>query len=485
MFLLLSLPLSFAALAVTPPDTTLYNESYRPQYHFTPAHRWIGDPCGLVKHDGKYMGYSWGAAETVDLIHWRELNDHAIKGVPSGVATFTGSVVVDRNNTAGYGDGAMIAAFTSFDEKSKNESQSIAFSHDGGVTFDYYDLNPVIDIWSTEFRDPTVIWDDKTGKWVMLVAKALEKKVAFYRSDDLKHWEWMSDFGPMGDAERSWECPDMFMVPVEGSNARRWVLVVSVNWAREQYFVGDFDGTRFIPDWPDSAPQYVDSGLDYYASRVFQDYDDPEGEVCTLGWVNTWDYAQAAPGNWGKGVWSIPRKLSLYAASDGMRLRQQPVDALKSLRESPVTLNKKLRAGVCDLPAVSAMGNVYELDAEITVDRGADDVAGLNLCCGDGRKVVVSYDSASQYLTVDRRNVADVVLPKFDRIAFDRVPMKDNRVRLRILVDRSTIEIFANNGEHVFTLLTYPGDTQTGVEVFSLRGRSRVDMTAWPLKSIH
>lgn len=187
-----------------------YTEKWRPQFHFTPAHRWIGDPCGLVYFQGKFHAYSWGAAESEDLIHWKERNQNAITDIPTGVAPFTGSVVVDKNNSAGYGDNAFIAAFTSFDEQSKKQSQSIAFSLDEGETFQYYDLNPVIDIWSTEFRDPTVIWDENTHRWIMLVAKALEKKVAFYASKDMKHWDWLSDFGPMGDNEKSWECPDMF-----------------------------------------------------------------------------------------------------------------------------------------------------------------------------------------------------------------------------------------------------------------------------------
>ena len=176
------------SLNVSASDTTLYQEKYRPQYHFTPAHRWIGDPCGLLKFNGKYHAYSWGGAESTDLVHWKELNDHAIKGVPKGISTFTGGGVVDKKNSAGYGENAFVAAFTSYDEQTKKQSQSIAFSRDGGVSYQYYDLNPVIDIWSTEFRDPTVIWDKKNNRWVMLVAKALEKKVAFYGSDDLKHW---------------------------------------------------------------------------------------------------------------------------------------------------------------------------------------------------------------------------------------------------------------------------------------------------------
>ena len=273
-------------------DSATYVEKYRPQFHYTPAHRWMGDPSGLIKYKNKYKAYNWGAVESDDLVYWKELNKSAIINVPEDRATFTGSTVVDKWNTTGYGEDAMIAIFTGFHKDSKKQAQDIAISTDGGEVFHYYDRNPVLDIWSTEFRDPTVIYDEKEGRWIMVVAKALEKKVAFYYSKNLKDWEWLSDFGPLGDADRSWECPDLFQLPVNGDrNDMKWVLVVSVNWAREQYFIGDFNGREFVADEPDQYPLYIDSGLDYYASRVFQDYDSEEAPVYTLGWVCTWDYA--------------------------------------------------------------------------------------------------------------------------------------------------------------------------------------------------
>ena len=461
-------------------DTVLYHEPYRPQYHFTPAHRWIGDPCGLLKYNGEYLAYSWGAAKSTDLVHWSEINRDAIKGLPEKTSPFTGSVVVDKNNSAGWGNDVLVAAFTSFDQDSKKQSQSVAFSHDGGMTFQYYDLNPVIDIWSTEFRDPTVIRYAPTGKWVMAVAKALEKKVAFYESDDLKHWTWTSDFGPMGDNEKSWECPDLFQLEVEQTGEKKWVLLVSVNWAREQYFVGDFDGKQFIPDTPYTQPLYVDEGLDYYASRVFQNYDSDDQPVYTLGWVNTWDYAPQAPSQWGKGVWSVPRRLTLAETPGGLRLRQYPAGALEVLRGDQYNFSRKLAAGTISLPKVADMDNCYELKFDI--DPSKNDVVGLNLCCGDGRKVTVSYDSSSKYLTVDRTNSTDAELPKFSRMAYTRIEGKPD---FRIFVDKSTIEIFTADGATVLTLLTYTAPGQNGAEIFSQRGGSKVNITAWPLASIH
>lgn len=469
-----------AGAAVKDVDTRLYCEKYRPQYHFTPAHRWSGDPCGTLRHHGKYLAYSWGAATSEDLLYWTELNGHAIKGVPDGISTFTGSVVADVRNTSGHGPDALVAVFTSADEHTRKQSQSIAFSHDGGTTFQYYGLNPVLDIWSTEFRDPTVFWDDKAARWVMLVAKALEKKVAFYASSDLMHWEWLSDFGPMGDSERSWECPDMFRLPVENSGERKWILVVSVNWAREQYFIGEWDGTRFVPDHADAAPQYVDEGLDFYASRTFRDFDNPDTEdVYSIGWVNSWDYATAAPSEWGKGIWSIPRKLSLCQTDGIVRLCQRPAPQIEGLRQPPYDISLHPAPGVTALEKVSGMGNVYELKIRMT--STVPDVAGLNLCVGDGRKLTISVDTSSRYLTVDRTNTTDASIPKFERIAYTRLKDRSDMIELDLFVDRSTVEIFTDAGKTVLTLLTYPSETQTGAELFTHRGTTHIRLTAYPL----
>lgn len=475
----------FATVDAAKPADSLYHERYRPQYHFTPAHRWIGDPCGNVLHNRSYRAYSWGAYESPDLVHWTEHNDHAIKNVPEGIATFTGSVVVDSAGTAGYGDGAYVAAFTSFDKESKKQSQSIAHSHDGGRTFMYYDLNPVLDIWSTEFRDPTVIPWPADSTWVMVVAKALEKKVGIYRSPDLKQWTWASDFGPMGDVEKSWECPDLFQLPLDGDTSRmKWIMLVSVNWAREQYFVGDFDGRTFTPDssYTYKMPVYVDDGLDYYASRVFQDYDHVPGTspVYTMGWVNTWDYAQQAPTTYGKGIWSLPREYTLVSTPSGPRLRQKPAAALETLRGKAIRRDLRLRTGVTPLPFIAPLENVYELEADFDVE--GTEPFGLWLCEGEGRRVNISYDPASGYLTLDRSNTTDATIPSFERVSHVKTGAPDNRLRLHIFVDKSTIEIFVNNGGHTLTALTYASPGQTSASLWSLNTATRAHLTVYPLK---
>lgn len=479
LIILASASTAFAA----PEADNLYNEPLRPQYHFTPAHRWIGDPCGLVHFDGKFHAYSWGCAVSEDLVHWEEVNKESLVDVPKGIGRFTGSVVVDKWNSAGYGKDTFIAAFTSFDQESKKQSQSIAHSHDGGLTFRYYDQNPVLDIWSTEFRDPTVIRDEKNNRWVMLVARALEKKVAFYGSDDLKHWEWLSDFGPAGDNEKSWECPDMFRLPVDGNpDNSKWVLLVSINWAKEQYFVGEFDGTRFIPDNPEQEPLYVDAGLDYYASRTFQDYDGSLPGVYSIGWVSTWDYAQHVPTEYGKGVWSLPRMMELKSTPEGLRLVQTPYKGLRDLRGEEYRFSSKLKPGVTPLKRVPGWSNQYEIEATISTDKA--NTVGFNFFVGNGRKLVLSYDTESQVLMLDRTNVSIKELPKFERIAFAKLPPVDGSITLDIFVDKSVIEVFANGGECVMTALAFPDESGVGAEVFALRNGTQVTLNSYPIRSI-
>lgn len=464
-------------------NETLYQEKYRPQYHFSPKHSWIGDPSGLMYYQGKYHMYWWGKAESDDLVYYQEVSPNVMQDVDKNIACFTGSALIDKENSAGYGKDAYIAALTVFEKDSKKQAQGIAFSHDGR-TFHHYDGNPVLDIWSTEFRDPTVFWSEQTQKWVMVVAKALEKKVKFYESDDLKHWTWTSDFGPWGDSEKSWECPDLFQLPVDDDwNNRKWVLVVSVNWAQEQYFIGDFDGKTFkLMEKHPETPLYIDKGLDYYASRTFRDYDGTQREVISLGWVATWDYAQQQPSTYGKGFWSVPRKLELKSYPEGLRMIQLPIEQLQSLRENLFKKTSDLNVGCQPLRGFKPRQNVYELD--ITYSTTVSNTIGLNLCVGEGRKVVISYDTDSHNLMIDRTNTADCVIPKFSRVAHALVEPQNDKLRLHIYVDQSSIEIFANDGKDVFTLQTFPSEAQTGIETFALRKGTKMELKAWTLKSI-
>jgi levanase len=263
-------------------------ETYRPQLHFTPAKNWMNDPNGMVFHNGKYHLFyqynpqgdqwgdiSWGHAVSTDLVHWKELG----VAIPASEneMIFSGSIVVDEKNTSGFGEGAMVALYTSLNPTTNIQAQSLAYSTDDGTTWTKYSGNPIIDLGSKDFRDPKVFWYGKGGYWIMSVALAADKKIRFYRSADLKAWTQLSDFGPANSVGGVWECPDLFQVPVDGDPSRKkWVLAVSVSsgavagGSGVQYFTGDFDGTTFTADniVADPAPP---------TGQVFEDFENGYG----------------------------------------------------------------------------------------------------------------------------------------------------------------------------------------------------------------
>jgi len=227
-----------------------YSERYRPQFHFTPPTGWMGDPSGLIYEDGNYHLFYWGHAVSRDLVHW----EHWPRALTNenGVGVMSGSAVMDWKNTSGFGLNGkppMVAIYSGLHQTDRRQTQNLADSNDGGRTWTKYSGNPVIDIGSTEFRDPQVFWYEPDRRWIMVVALAAETKVRFYASPDLKHWTQLSDFGPAGATDGVWECPDMFPLPVNGNPKRtKWVLKVDVQPTGGQYFIGDFDGRNFHVD---------------------------------------------------------------------------------------------------------------------------------------------------------------------------------------------------------------------------------------------
>lgn len=472
----------------------LYHEHYRNQYHFSPRKGWISDPCGFLYYEGKYHCYWWGCAESPDMVRFTEVNNHSQLDVPKGKQCWTGCVVADVDNTAGFGKGAYISCLTHNDPKAKLQTQGLGISQDHGRTFNWYEGNPVLDICYQDFRDPTVIWDDDSQQWLMVVSKTLESKAAFYASKDLKHWEWLSDFGPAGRTYRCFECPDFFKLPVEGTGENvngklvnckyKWVLVVSVDWDNEQYFVGDFDGKEFHAEGlvPETG-LYVDRAPDYYASRTVKDFDGTlAGEVYSMGWMSNWTYCRLLPHTYGQGFWSIPRRLSLCETSSGYRLSQQPKEEIKSLRCDAMTFKGRLKAGLTPIKHIASLGNIYE--AEVIFDCASGNTVGMNLCVGNGRKLVVTYDIDSHSLTVDRTQVADFSMEKFERTCHGKVYPINGKLKLRIFVDKCSVEIFSEDGQNVFSLATFAADNQTGFEFFALKSSVQYSMTVWPLKSI-
>lgn len=495
----------------------LYHEHYRGQYHFSQRQGWISDPCGFLYYEGKFHCYWWGCAESEDLVHWDEQNNHSQLDVPHGKQCWTGCVVADVGNTAGFGEGKYISCLTHNDPAAKRQTQGLGISDDHGRTFSYYEGNPVLDIGYEDFRDPTVIWHEESQQWIMIVSKTLESKAAFYASKDLKKWEWLSDFGPAGRTYRCFECPDMFKLKVENGphkGEERWVLVVSVDWDNEQYFVGDFDGREFHAEGlVDETGLYVDCAPDYYASRTVKDFSSSSsgktlgGEVYSIGWMSNWTYCRLLPvypgteaqrGGGTKGFWSVPRRLSLRQTPDGLRLSQQPKEELKTLRGRQLDFKGRLKPGITPIKPIAALGNTYE--AEVTFDcsssllggpRGSGSTFGMNLCVGEGRKLVVTYSADSHSLVVDRTQVDDFsaeqkakLCGKFERTCHSKVTPIDGKLKLRIFVDKNSVEIFSEDGLSVFSLQTFAADNHTAFEFFSIGAPTPYAMSVWPMASI-
>jgi sucrose-6-phosphate hydrolase SacC (GH32 family) len=313
------------------------DSQYRPQFHFTPKKNWMNDPNGLIYVDGEYHLFfqynpegknwghmSWGHAVSKDLLHWRELP----VAIPEDdkYMIFSGSAVLDVNNSAGFGKNAIVAIYTSASRTTPViQSQSIAFSLDKGRTFTKYEGNPVIDINSEEFRDPKVFWDETRNRWVMVLVKAKEHKVSIYSSPDLKSWKFESDFGPAANVNGVWECPDLFELPINGR--KYWVLIVSFNpggiygGSGAQYFVGNFDGANFIPIRDKEKVNWLDYGQDNYAAVTYNNA--PNGRRILIGWMSNWQYAnKLKPTAW-TGAMTIPHELSLVEIGGEIRSSKQ------------------------------------------------------------------------------------------------------------------------------------------------------------------
>lgn len=255
---------------------SLFNEEYRPQFHFSPRSGWIGDPDGLIRYQNKYHLFWWGHAVSDDLVHWEEIV-YPMRGDDGSFSYYTGSVVVDKNNTSGFGGGTkppMVAIYTAHNKATGIQDQRLSFSTDYEL-FQYYSGNPVLNLDSKEFRDPDVFWHEATQKWIMCITLPLERKINLYSSGDLKSWEYMSSFGQAGAQEQVWEVPQLLQLPVDGNpSMRKWVMICSMGPNKMQYFPGQFDGTTFRLDA--ESESYLHKGVGV-SGEVFQDFEDGPG----------------------------------------------------------------------------------------------------------------------------------------------------------------------------------------------------------------
>ena len=490
-----------------------FAEKYRPQFHYTPRINWMNDPNGLVYYEGKYhlfhqynpfgnrWGYmSWNHAVSDDLVHW----EHRPVAIPYGKeeeeAIFSGSAVVDHSNTTGFGDGTrppLVAIYTSHytrDDGSTWQAQSLAYSVDGGETFTKYKDNPVIEFDDPDFRDPKVIWMEESEQWVMVVALPRQYKVQFYASDNLIDWEFLSDFGPAGATGGIWECPDLFPLAVDGyPNNKRLVLHVDINpgsiagGSGSQFFIGDWDGEKFIPDEAISKDEviWVDYGTDFYAAITWSDIPEEDGRRIWVGWMNNWMYANHIPAYPWRSAQSIPRSIHLVTVDGEIKAVQRPVKELKVLRNNFVQLdNIEVSSGELLLSKEGIGGKAYEIIIEM--EPGSSETVGLKLRVGGDEETLVGYDRLRRTVFVDRtKSGEDDFHSDFSQRNDAPARLIDGKIRLQIFVDWSSVEVFVNDGEAVITNRIFPDPDSQDVIFYSDGGTANITkLDFWALNSI-
>ena len=459
-----------AAVSAAQPTAQVPTPQYRPAYHFTPPAHWMNDPNGMVYYKGVwhlfyqyYPGGStwgpmhWGHATSSDLLNWRQM-PVALEPDRMGYI-FSGSAVVDADNTAGFGKNALVAVFTHHDpagEKSGKlnfQRQSLAYSTDGGQRWNKYVENPVLSNPGIhDFRDPKVFWHAATRKWIMSLAT--EDRITFYSSPDLKKWSKESDFGQgLGAHGGVWECPDLFPLTLNGKT--RWVLLVSLNpggpngGSGTQYFVGDFDGHFFAAE--DQQTRWVDYGPDDYAGVTWSNVADRR---LFLGWMNNWDYADKVPTAPWRGSMTAPRELSLREVDKNVYLVSQPARELRKPALPGTTIDL-----AAPQPARKLAAKLKQYGGSFSLGLKAEQLASFTLTLSNeqGDQLLIGYDKAARQYFIDRSaaGLTDFS-PKFKgRLTAPRLA-KGKAGDIRLLFDAGSVELFADQGLTAMSAVFFP-----------------------------
>lgn len=482
-------------------DTT-NREKYRPAYHHTPLYGWMNDPNGMFYKDGrwhlyyqwnpygsKWQNMTWGHSSSADLVRW-EHHPAAIEA--NGLGTvFSGSSVVDSANTAGFGRDAVVALYTSADV---NQTQSLAHSSDGGMTFEIYPGNPVLTL-ESEARDPNMFWDADNGRWVMSLAHALDHEMLFFTSPDLKEWTLQGSFGKgIGAQDGVWECPDLFRLKVDGSGEEKWVLVCNINpggpfgGSATQYFTGDFDGNTFIADTDAEGvipTKWMDYGKDHYATVSWSDA--PDNRRVLIGWMSNWQYAGEVPTMQYRSANTLPREAGLFRAPDGqLYLSSSPVAELAALRDKPSVSvrNKPAGGNGRNFPLPGSNGGACEILLDIDSRKaGSVDITISN---NDGESALLCYDAKAHTLSFDRRRSGLTDFSQdFPTVTTAPTFETNGKLSLRIFIDRSSIEVFGNGGKTVMTNLVFPTVPYSSVSVSAKGGNARIEnLKIYPIKEL-
>ena len=492
--------LSMACLALFAQS---YDQPWRNQTMFSPPQNFMNDPNGLVFYKGEYHLFyqynpegnvwghmSWGHAVSGDMVHWKNLP--VALPEKDRYMIYSGSVVVDWQNTSGLcwssdakDPSCMIAIFTAAGKD--RQAQHLAVSNDHGRSWREYLGNPVADLKAPDFRDPKVFWYEPAKKWVMVAALADERIIKILDSPDLKSWKVRSSFGPAGTTEGQFECPDLLQLPVEGTNEKKWVLIVNRNptapagGTGTRYFIGTFDGTKFN-DETGSRELWADYGKDFYATNSFANL--PGGHAVWMGWIGNWQYANVEPTSPWRGQQSFPRMLTLKKFSDGLRLVQTPIEQMESLRGPLFHLSgQNIVDANLQIDRNHIGGDLYEM--EVVLNAAEATRIGMRLRKSAKEETLVGYTPASGEIFVDRTKSGETSFSKDFPARSVATVTKGAKVKLHIFVDRSCIQIFVNDGEATLTNLVYPSPQSTAIEFYSSGSEGVVEsLSFWPLSSI-
>ena len=491
---------------------TSNTDYYRPIYHHTPLYGWMNDPNGMVYKDGEYHLYfqynpygskwgnmHWGHSVSTDLVHWNHLKPAIARDTLGHI--FSGSTVVDKDNTAGYGANAMIALYTSASDE-HGQIQCMAYSTDDGRTYTKYEKNPVLTPFDglKDFRDPKVFWYEPDKKWVMIVSA--DKEMRFYTSQNLKDWEYMSAFGKgYGAQPNQFECPDFIQLPVDGNkNKMKWVMLVNINpgcmfgGSATEYFVGDFDGKTFTCDTKPEVAKWLDYGKDHYAAVCISN----TGErIISIPWMSNWQYANVTPIRQYRGANGLPRELSLYTKDGQVYVAANVVKEVEALRKDTRSFDPIAVKGEYKLDEiVPQTDGAYELEMDITPN--ASGVAGFDLMNAKGEIAKIYLDMKSRKLVMDRTASGLVAFgdksePHAKETDDHRKTMSINyqndfalgtwaplslcegkTYHLNVFVDKCSVEIFVDSGRIVMTNLVFPTEPYNTLRFYTEGGEAQV-----------
>jgi len=491
--------------------STAFQEPHRPQFHFSPPEKWMNDPNGMVYYEGEYHLFyqhypdsnvwgpmHWGHAVSKDLVHWEHL---PIAIYPDSLGyIFSGSAVIDLNNTSGLGSPGnppMVAIFTYHNPEGERSGrqdfqyQGIAYSLDKGRTWTKYAGNPVVPNTESirDFRDPKVIWHELTQQWIMVFAAY--DHVKLWASPDLIHWKLLSNFGKnAGSHSGVWECPDMFPMQVEGSTDTKWVILSSINpggpsgGSATQYFVGDFDGKKFELD-PEFAKEvtkgkgvWLDGGRDNYAGVTWSDIPASDGRRLFMGWMSNWDYAQVVPTTVWRSAMTLPRELTLHQTPGGYRIFSCPVKQLQSLRGTRAAIPGTAIEGILDLS--TPLKGISPAAMELKLDfiySGTEADFGVELSNEKGDIYRIGFDAARKVWYSDRsRSGKNNFSESFAGPRPAEAPrVSGNKtVRFHLFFDSASAELFADDGANVLTEIFFPQEPFSKVKVYAGKGKVKL-----------